>query len=911
MTHHRLEALESRNHLAILADAAALLPGVRGTQTVYADLNGDSIVDAIGRTDRGWVVDLGNARGRFTPAAVLPALRGHQPGAAEWLVPGRWTAGDDTVDLALVRAASGTMWIRVLSNNGNAVFTARNGRRVEAPTQIATIGTIAEVRGGDTGGSQLTWNVGAVLQGVVFNSRGQITSTSTLSNGVQSWSIADFNADGADEILVSRTLEGTSTADIAHRPDGSWSFTAVTGGADARFHLFAGDINGDERPDIAWASGLSVTLMRGTTLPNSTTFSFDAPVLHIPLTATSPDDSYSLRPDRSIIFGASRLDSDQPPSLIVQTYAIYHGRVDVETVANVLLRPSGAPGAQTWRRTNLGGEFGNVGATNRSMVAHRTIDIGGDGQDDLVLGNTARRVLPESDVTRPTIGRLSADPLDPDFGVRTLVASDFADLNGKIASVRFYYDANDDGQWSPIDPMIYGRVTTSPDGTRRIRLDTDHFYTGPGPARFFARAWDDQGFVSLPTSVDLMIPEAPAPDAAAPGEIPETAPDNRTVVSTSNSELPIATADFTGDGRPDILRLQRGSRGSQRLVLLVGRQPPVGNPDILRFDEPRIIAEDDVVHGLETTHTIVGRFTSGDDLDIAVLRYRGDGRYETVMLINDGRGNFTVGAEKTLDRFSRLSTPHSPDGADHPQSLVASRFGGGVVSLSFDDQGRILSEQLVSRTSAAFAAADFNSDGRDELLVSRGPTFQLLEPRARGGYRISSIAAMTTPHQSGFKVGDVDGDGTPDLVIVGATYTDNQGTSAEMWVQVHRLASQAGRVRVVESREILRDRFESQDLSDFGIAILGVGDATGDAAADVTVELLTATVDSPHVRVVIIEQPWSTGDNQPHTRTVLRHGRPSGTYVWINTLFRMADVDHDDVLDLFRRDQSLELYRGL
>ena len=190
-------------------------------------------------------------------------------------------------------------------------------------------------------------------------------------------------------------------------------------------------------------------------------------------------------------------------------------------------------------------------------------------------------------------------------------------------------------------------------------------------------------------------------------------------------------------------------------------------------------------------------------------------------------------------------------------------------------------------------------------------TFHLYSPRIRGGFGISPLTTIATSWFDSFRLGDADGDGTPDLLVTGSTIDNTSGDSAEAWVQVHRIASRAGRAQVVEAREIFRDQYRTSGVLNAGINILGIGDATGDGVSDVTIEVLNRGFDDASLRAIVIQSPWSAQGQPPLPHTVLRAENPAGTFAQIGVIFRLADADGDGVLDLFRRDQTLELYRGL
>lgn len=935
MRWHPFEALEPRIHLAVLAEATTIIPGVRGYRTQYADFNDDGIVDAIGSLSNGWTVDFGRADGSFQPSSAAPVIGRPKKLNADDVVLGRWTPGDDSIDIAIIRRIDRKWSVRLFSNDGYGGFTRHAPQLLTGSNLDLYRSTTAEARRGPAEASELLWGYSQTLRSLRFDASGAIVSDSIISTGVRHWYHADFDLDGDDDLLVSRTLgasNGFATIQVAERgDDDSWSFTTLVEGFNAQREYYAGDLDGDDRPDVGWARGRNVTILRNTTQPGDADISFAPPAAFITVEPDAPaGDGYFTYADRSIIVDASRFDVGQPPAVIVQTYTYTFARIPYETLSNVLLRPQSDDSNRTWLIDALSQSTGYFNDLNR-YEAERFIDLGGDDLVDLVDARAARRNVAQDNIHRPVVGRLTVAPFNPATGTRSLVASELTDPDGSVQWIEFFHDTDGDGQWSHSDRRIHGRTSRSADGSeRRVVLDLDYVYGAAGSQqRFFVRAWDDKGFVGEPVSTDLVITGATPPEPATPSAVPELTAPPAQVVSTTGAVLPIATADFTGDGRPDILRFQRNtSTRTQQLFLLVGRPPRASHPDELRFAAPRLVADNDVVHGINPARVITGRFTSGSELDIVFTRSRPrDFAYELVVLINNGDGRFTVAPDKALNRYFTVATPFSTDGASARQSFIAYTWRGEYVSLRLNDAGRVTRERIVIPNfrggslyqpsgSPNIQAADFNGDGRDELVVVRSiyggasaNSVHLYASLPRGGFSISPLTTIRTPWFNSFRLGDVDGDGTPDLVVAGSHYDTTTGVVGEAWIQVHRITMVTGQAQVVEAREIFRDRYDADDVLEEEINILGIGDATGDGVADITIELLNGSSTDANLRAIVIETPWSTQSQPPRPQTILHAGSPAGVYVDIGVVFSMADADGDGVLDLFRRDQVLELYR--
>ena len=213
----------------------------------------------------------------------------------------------------------------------------------------------------------------------------------------------------------------------------------------------------------------------------------------------------------------------------------------------------------------------------------------------------------------------------------------------------------------------------------------------------------------------------------------------------------ITTADFNGDGIPDLVAVDR-QRSSLTVLLGRGdgnfRSPltfPVGaNPDAL------VVAD---FNGDGRPDLAVADYGSNT---VSILLGRGDGTFETQRQIMTG---------------------------DSPSALVTGDFNGdGIPDLAVVNDGSSTVTILLGRGDGTFAppeiikgdfanaiaAGDFYGDGKTDLAVASADSANvyILREDGQGSFEDPIAYPTASPPQS-LAVADFNGDGWPDLVTVG------------------------------------------------------------------------------------------------------------------------------------------------
>ncbi len=288
----------------------------------------------------------------------------------------------------------------------------------------------------------------------------------------------------------------------------------------------------------------------------------------------------------------------------------------------------------------------------------------------------------------------------------------------------------------------------------------------------------------------------------------------RIAVGTAPASL--ALADFNGDGKLDVAVANSGSKnvtillgdGKGGLTQATGSPFPAG-------DNPNDIAVGDV---------------NGDGKpDLAFANH--DTHYVTVLL-GDGRGAF---APAPKSPFTVNSRPH-PHGiafgdfnGDHNLDFVIDDWGNNRVTVVFGDGKGNFASPGVSFAVGQMPyqrvrAADVNKDGVADVITTNteGGDVTVLLGDGKGGFsQPPGSPFKANPRPFGVAIGDVNGDGKPDLAIVNFS---GQGTDPSDDAITILLGNGDGTFKQAPGSPFKSGRFP------VGVA---VGDTDGDGFDDV------------------------------------------------------------------------------
>jgi trimeric autotransporter adhesin len=281
-------------------------------------------------------------------------------------------------------------------------------------------------------------------------------------------------------------------------------------------------------------------------------------------------------------------------------------------------------------------------------------------------------------------------------------------------------------------------------------------------------------------------------------------------VASQNSGNTVLTADFNGDGIPDLVIL-----GNDNISLLLGNgngtftaapSPPNDLPGAIAVGDfngdgiPDLAvapvadeADSEVLLGNgDGTFTIAGGSTGfGSDAltsnAIAVGDFNGDGKLDLVetcasrddqpcdlLLIQfgNGDGTFTLSCELSLSFEGSQSVAVGDfNGDGQPDAAVINSLANGV-NVFLNKGGCPSAVSAIPATGGgptSIAAADFNGDGKLDLAVANSGSNNVTILLGNGDGTFTAAASPATGMApNSLAVGDFNGDGVPDLAVANA-----------------------------------------------------------------------------------------------------------------------------------------------
>ncbi|WP_170172500.1 FG-GAP-like repeat-containing protein [Hymenobacter rigui] len=613
---------------------------------VAADFNGDLYPDLAVTSYGGQSVSvLRNDRsGRFNAAVSYPMPNS---AAAYELAAGDLT-GDGRPDLAVLSSAGATAQLTVLASLSNGTFT----------------------------------DVGTML---------------TLPQGAGGITIADMNADGKADVLVSNST--TATFEIL-RNSGTGVLTSVGRypGAQDGVELLVADFNGDGRPDVAqadFANAATVTLATATGFAAPTTYPAGLGSTGIASADVNADGF------RDIVVSNSRSN-------------------------DITMLLGSATGAFT-----SAGSFA-AGVTPYDVAV---ADLTGDGRPDLVTANYVQTVSQSLSVL-------------PGLGNGRFTAAASTAINAPNGPLRLVQgDLNGDGR---PDVVTVSGVSATGSNLAVLLRQADGTLA---PAVTYPVGRQPEAVALADVNGDGRLDAVTANRGAASLSVLLNTTRTGTLTTATTISVPgnptgVVAADFNADGRPDLA--VSGASGNSVAVLLNTGNGQFASPLALPTGafSTGLVATDmdgdgrpDLAAAHSTGPVAVlrnlgsGQFAapsiitaSGTPVQIIAADLTGDnrpelltsseGRSPVVVLRNDGTGQFQVEPQQNSFYSSGLSVANIYGNAQ-PEVIVTNAQYREVSILG--NTNGVLSFGLVLVVSGApydVTVADVNADGRPDLTVA-------------------------------------------------------------------------------------------------------------------------------------------------------------------------------------------------
>ncbi len=708
-------------------------PVVDLSQIVTADFNGDGIPDLAVIDSDGSTVDilLGNGDGTFTSEATNPPTSG----TPQSIVTGDFN-GDGKTDLAVAESGDS---IAILSGNGDGTFAAAG--TVHSGSNYSPIAA-ADFNGDGKldlavaeGGAPATRESVTILTGNgdgTFNS--PTSGQSPVSTQVTSIVVADFNQDGAADVVVT-DQNGNATVFLN---DGSGTFSesypVLT--VSPSFYLFAGvgDLNGDGYPDIMAAgyyqSALSLLLTEPTETATATAnVAVSGVGQHLVDASYSGDSNYN-----ASVSGTTFLWGLPPTT--TTTLTMSSGGAPVTSV------PSGSVVVLT-ATVQAGAIPVTAGTVNFCDASASTCT-------DIHLLETVH-------LTSSGTATFKFVPGPGAHNYRAVFVEDGYGLSSSSSVLTLTVGAQ---------PVVYADTTAISEGGSPGDYSLTATVVGYGGS---APPTGSVSFLDTSFGNTLLGTASLGQSTAGRGWLVTQTP------ALSNAPASEVAGDFNGDGIPDLALLWSSnpySEGPFSVTIFFGKG------DGTFTSGPTVQAT-----GVQSYPKMIGGDFNGDGkTDLAVLSYDGSSiSYITTLL---GNGDGTFGTPQTGQAYNQGSV----GGDVILGNMVAADFNGdgkmdlaivgdyvnsgGVTILRGNGDGTFTAAGPNLDPSADFgviATGDFNGDGIPDLVVTNYFTFggspTIFLGKGDGTFTATAMSLTLDYFPTSIVVGDFNGDGILDLAF--------------------------------------------------------------------------------------------------------------------------------------------------
>jgi elongation factor P hydroxylase/preprotein translocase subunit SecB len=666
--------------------------------------------------------------------------------------------------------------------------------------------------------------------------------------------VGDFNGDGRSDLVVANynsasvsvllntTAPGAAVPSFASKVDfaaGSYAFSVAVG-----------DLNGDGKPDIVVANlraPSSVSVLLNTTAPGAAVPSFAPKVafatgsfpesvaladvngdgkldlvvanensnsVSVLLNTTAPGaaaPSFASKVDFTIggvpfSVAVGDLNGDGKPDLVVANYGTDSVSVLLNTTAPGAAAPSFAPKVDfatgslpsSVALADLNGDgksdivVANSNSASVSVLLNTTApgaaapsfaskvdfatdgysrsvaaaDLNGDGKPDLVVSN--QRAYSVSVLLNTTAPGAAAPSFAPksDFGIGARPYSvTIADLNGdgKLdLAVASYRSANSVAVL--LNTTVLGAATIVPDFPLAVTPAVPSFHLSVAVGDLNGDGKPDLVVANLLSNSVSVLLNTTAPGAAAPSFAPKVD------FATGKYPYSVTISDINGDGKPDLVVANHNSNSVS--VLLNTTAPGAAAPSFA----PKA----DFATGVAPFSVAVGDLNGDGKPDLVVANL---GSYSVSVLLNTTAPGAAAPSFAPRSDFATgrrpLSLAISDVNGDGKSDLVVANYNSASVSVLLNTTAPgAAAPSFASKVDFAtgthpfsVAVGDLNGDGRPDLAVANDDSnsVSVLLNTTAPGAAAPSFAPKADFAAGGYSrsvaVADLNGDGKPDLVV--------------------------------------------------------------------------------------------------------------------------------------------------
>jgi len=595
--------------------------------------------------------------------------------------------------------------------------------------------------------------------------------------------------------LLNNTAAGSASASFAAEQQISTPFQSS--------YLATADINGDGKPDlisaIYGASAVEVSL--NTTTPGSGSVTFASQQVSTgqpsPNGVATADINGDGKPDLivansslsavSVLLNATAPGAGTASFMPVQAFAT---GIYPLSVAVVDLNGDGKADVITSNSDNTISLLLNTttaGATSASFMAYQslslagmtlgsitTADVDGDGRPDLVVADDGdNTVLVLLNTTVAGVTTLSfASPQAFNVGLNPIAVTT-ADVNGDGKPDLLVANTGD----ATISVL---RNLTAPGSTVVNFEGQQTFSVGNNPRVIAAGDLNGDGITDIAVSnyddnsVSVLLNGNTAPAAVAPSFAPQQ------TFGTGANPYAIASADFNGDGKPDVVVANSGNSLGNTISVLLDTSAPGATSPSFSQQQPFTVGA-----------------AGADPIAVATADLNGDGKNDIIVVIEGGYAvaallnttapgaltpsfgpvqTFVSGTLPTAVAVGDINNDGKPDlvvtisgtsGTGHDVWTYLNTTGTGSNTLSFSPQ-----VFTVGTNPQSVTLADVNGDGKKDVIVANGndgTISVLLNSTAPGAptATFSPQQTVTTGSYTYFvNTADLNGDGRPDLIVI-------------------------------------------------------------------------------------------------------------------------------------------------